>query len=80
MAGSFRWSVRCRRDGLAQDLAQLHQPLAGLGPAALAGRRQGEHLGEASLMGDQIAASSSSRAWIKAGRVIRSRAASVPSP
>ena len=32
----------------------MHQPLARLRPAALAGRRQGEHLGQADLMGDQI--------------------------
>ena len=38
----------------AQDLTQLHQALAGLIGAALACRRQGKHLGEARLMGDQI--------------------------
>ena len=37
-----------------QDIAQLHQPSAGLASTALAGWRQREHLGEASLMGDQI--------------------------
>src|SRR5271166_5549382 len=35
----------CRRDGPAQDIAQLHQPPAGLGPAALASGRQGKDLG-----------------------------------
>ena len=41
----------CRRDGPAQDIAQLHQPSARLGPAALARAGQGKHLGEAELHG-----------------------------
>ena len=43
-----------RRDGLAQDIAQLHQSLARLAAAALARWRQGEHLRQANLMSDQI--------------------------
>ena len=41
------WLACGDRGGLAQDLAQLHQPLARLAAAALAGRRQRQHLGEA---------------------------------
>ena len=53
MAGSF--PLDCGScDGLAQDLTQLHQTLAGLEETALACRRQGKHLGKASLVGDQI--------------------------
>jgi nucleoside-diphosphate-sugar epimerase len=35
----------CRCDGPAQDIAQWHQPSAGLGPAALAAGGQGKDLG-----------------------------------
>ena len=70
-----------RCDGLAQDLAQLHQPLARLIATVLAGRRQGEDLSEANLMGDQIVGqqffAGLDQGWQASSC---SRKASVPSP